>query len=232
MRYTTIIYEVKKELGLSLREYIYLDAIYHLQNQSGWCFAKSSYFGELLDIGDREVRKIRLNLVEKGLIIMSDKYNSNEIKTTEKWNLTYLIPAEQKVHISRTKKSADAEQKVHSTIDKEIDKEIYNKETTKVAPKYSPLGAEVIKAMETIDPKNKRYYGNTTQREACEFLIQEYSLEGVMGAINFYIAAYGKVKYLPSISTPCELRDKWHKLQGLLARKGAESSEQFNNAVW
>ena len=83
MLYTTILFDVKKDLGLSLREYIFLDAVYHLQVKTGWCYAKSEYFQELLEIGEREVRNVKKQLVEKGLLVMSEKYNSAEVKTSE-----------------------------------------------------------------------------------------------------------------------------------------------------
>lgn len=243
MRYSTIITKVKEELGLTLREYVFLDIVYHLQVKNGWCYAKSDYFGNLLDVGDREIRKIRLKLVGMGLLIMSENYNSNEIKTTEKWNDSYLdlcgtkSPHEEEVcgtkspH-TRTKKSAGAEQKVRNTIYKDNNNEIYNKGKAKASPTFNPLGAEIIKALESVDPKNKLYYGRKDMRQACDFLIEEYTLDATLSAIKFYLLARGKVKYLPSISTPCELRDKWGKLQGLLERKNAENQEAINNVVW
>jgi hypothetical protein len=71
--------------------------------------------------------------------------------------------------------------------------------------------AEVIKAMVSVDPKNKLYYGNTTQKGAVDFLIQEYSLQTVLSVIGGIPMARQTVKYFPSITTPCELRDKWVK---------------------
>lgn len=71
--------------------------------------------------------------------------------------------------------------------------------------------AEVIHAMVSIDAKNKLYYNNTTQKKACDFLIQEYTLQTVLDVISGIPKARVSVAYFPSITTPCELRDKWVK---------------------
>lgn len=232
MRYTTIIFEVKEMLGVSLREYIYLDAVYHLQVEQGWCYAKNEYFADLLEVSVREVQKIRAKLIDGGFLEVRGKGVNTELKTMKKWNDAYLCNYEQKATIPRTKVHSNYEQKFTSSIDKEIDKEKNKKVGAKAPPTFDPLGAEIIKALESVDPKNKLYYGNRTQRAACDFLIKEYSMENVLKMINFYVLARGKVKYLPSISTPCELRDKWQKLQDLFARKNAENEEAKNGVLW
>jgi len=86
MIYSTIIFQVKKDLGLSLKEYILLDAVYHLQVKTGLSYAKNDYYCELLDVGVREVQRIKKTLEEKGLVILEKK----GIKTTDIWNTTYL----------------------------------------------------------------------------------------------------------------------------------------------
>jgi hypothetical protein len=85
----------------------------------------------------------------------------------------------------------------------------------------------VIKAMESIDKKNKLYYGNKTQRKAVEFLIKEYTLETVLQYIGAIPEAKKVVPYFPSITTPCELRDKWVKIEDALQRvKTATASKK------
>ena len=103
---------------------------------------------------------------------------------------------------------------------------------THIAKQASQDITSVIKEMETIDPRNKLFYGNKTQREACRFLIEEYSLESVLSAVNFYInPRHPKIKYLPTITTPCNLRDKWQQLLMLIERKHADLEEVKNNFI-
>jgi len=87
--------------------------------------------------------------------------------------------------------------------------------------KYNPLGAEIIKALEEVDPKNKTYYGNKTQREACDFLIQEYGLYQVLKRVSV-LSKTNKIQYFPTITTPVQLKDKWVQLQDAVDRKRGE----------
>lgn len=88
-------------------------------------------------------------------------------------------------------------------------------------PVFNPLGAEIIKAFEEVDPKNKRYYGNTTQRGACDFLLGEYGLEEVVKRVKV-LPRTNKAPFFPSIMTPVQLRDKWVQLQDAVDRKRGE----------
>ncbi len=90
---------------------------------------------------------------------------------------------------------------------------------------FSVQGAEIIKAFEEIDPKNKRYYNNKTQREACDFLIREYGFEQVLRVIKV-LPRTNVINYMPTITTPCELREKWVKLESQLLKKKDESSQK------
>src|SRR3990167_701531 len=62
---------------------------------------------------------------------------------------------------------------------KEITKEIMAKDTP-----FNPLGGELIKSFEKINPAVKRMYGNTTQRKACDDLIETYGFERVKKVIE------------------------------------------------
>lgn len=77
---------------------------------------------------------------------------------------------------------------------------------------------KIIFEMSKIDPKNKKYYGVKAQRQACEFLIEEYGLERVVASIEAIPSLKKKVSYFPSITTPCELRDKWVKVADAVER--------------
>jgi hypothetical protein len=96
--------------------------------------------------------------------------------------------------------------------------------------------AEIIKEMESIDPKNKIYYGNKTQRAACQFLIENYGFEKVKEMIQILPELKNKVAYLPSITTPCELRDKWQKVGDAITRESTigrnKLKENINNIIY
>ena len=97
----------------------------------------------------------------------------------------------------------------------------YNRREVKLSnmkkTQYTQLGTEIIKAFESVDPKNKTYYNNTSQREASDFLIEEYGLEEVKNRIAV-LSKTNRMQYFPSITTPCQLRDKWVQLENAVQR--------------
>lgn len=92
------------------------------------------------------------------------------------------------------------------------------------ASKFTALGADVIKAFEAVDPKNKRYYNNTSQRAAADFLVSEYGFELVKSVVG-YLPKSNKIDYLPTVTTPCQLVENWVKLEaGLVKLKRRKTS--------
>lgn len=90
-----------------------------------------------------------------------------------------------------------------------------------VTKSFNPQGAEIVKAMEAVDPKNKTYYKNTTQRGACDFLLSEYGIEDVLKRISV-LSKTNKIPHFPVITSPNDLKEKWVKLQDAVDRKRSE----------
>jgi len=84
--------------------------------------------------------------------------------------------------------------------------------------KYSPEGALIIKAFEVVDPKNKTFYSNKTQRSACDFLISEYGLDRVLKVISI-LPQSNRIDYIPTVYTPFDLKEKWKKLETQLQKR-------------
>jgi hypothetical protein len=91
--------------------------------------------------------------------------------------------------------------------------------------KHNPLGAEIINAFEAVDPKNKRYYKIPVQRDACDFLIENYELSNVLRVVDWLPKLNGQ-PYFPTITTPVQLRDKWVTLHNAVARLKADKKSQ------
>lgn len=85
---------------------------------------------------------------------------------------------------------------------------------------FNPLGAEIIKSFEEIDIKNKRNYGNKTQRSACDFLIENYGLEKVLDLIPKLKETNRTTFY--QITTPQEMVEKITKVFNDVQRKRVE----------
>jgi hypothetical protein len=97
--------------------------------------------------------------------------------------------------------------------------------TTSVAeekPNFNPLGGEIIKEFVVINPACEKYYNNTTQRGACDRLLEHRGLEQVKKVIAL-LAKTNRVSYLPTITTPLQLEEKWAALEaGLIKEKGKQ----------
>lgn len=83
------------------------------------------------------------------------------------------------------------------------------------------LVPEIIKAFEEINPASKKFYGNTTQRKACNNLIALYGLDQVLKVISF-LPKSNSMPYMPRITTPLQLEDKWSALESALKQKKSE----------
>lgn len=97
--------------------------------------------------------------------------------------------------------------------------------------KLGTLIGEVIKLFESVDPKNKKYYNNPTQRAACEFLLSEYGLEEITKHIEV-LPKTNTMPYFPNITTPCQLRDKWVTLNNQIERHKAEQGAKSNTVAF
>lgn len=162
----------------------------------------------------------RKQLEEKGLIMYVEGYyligNQDYVEpktgrlTKTLYDKTFSIfPDSIKKLLLNRSRTAQEYIDIDSNIDIDID---INTEKTAQKKEQSNDVSEVIKAFEKVDAKNRLYYANKTQRGACTFLIETYGKEAVLAMVGGIPEARVKVPYFPSITTPCELRDKWVKV--------------------
>lgn len=91
--------------------------------------------------------------------------------------------------------------------------------------KYNHLGAEVIHAFEEFNPSVKKYYTNTTQRSACDRLIETHGLEKVLKVVALLPKSNG-MRYAPTITTPLQLEEKWSSLGIFFTRLKSEKQKR------
>jgi phage replication O-like protein O len=80
-----------------------------------------------------------------------------------------------------------------------------------------------------LNPSCKRMYGNNTQRQACEDLIENFGLERVLTVIEKTLPKTNNLQFFPTITTPVQLRDKWIMLESAIRRY--QSQNQTKNKV-
>jgi hypothetical protein len=81
----------------------------------------------------------------------------------------------------------------------------------------------LIKAFEGLNPASKKFYGNPTQRKACQFLIDTYGLERVISIVEKTLPKTNGLQYFPTITTPLQLQDKYTSLESAIKRYQSEN---------
>lgn len=109
---------------------------------------------------------------------------------------------------------------IYSNVDSNVDTNS-NAETSSV--KISSL----IKSFEKINPASKKFYGNKTQREACQNLIETYGFERVTTVIEKTLPKTNGMEFFPTITTPLQLMDKWSSLESQIKK---HQSKKINTA--
>jgi len=169
---------------------------------------------------------------------MCDTLRNSNIKSNSKYNVNNNNTSEQgKDQAQETKPPEKPEIAVSEDINEPKAKKkakkakSESKDTSNIAPEAteSPIQPEtvdsgtmtlnnqigaVIKAFEAVDPINKRYYANTTQRKAVASLIEEHGFESIMQIVemlpytNNIDVNSEKLHYIPTAYTPNELQRK------------------------
>lgn len=94
---------------------------------------------------------------------------------------------------------------------------------------------EIIKAFEKINPACKRMYGNTTQRKACQHLIEVYGFDKTRDVVERLLPQTNGMEFFPSISTPLKLQEKWSDLESAIKRHVSKTKNEKNkngNVYW
>ncbi len=76
----------------------------------------------------------------------------------------------------------------------------------------------VIDLFKDINPTYKKWFGNTTQRKAVSSLLERVGFEQLQKVIAI-LPKTNKVQYLPTITTPLQLEDKWASLEAGLTKE-------------
>jgi DNA-binding PadR family transcriptional regulator len=228
--YAIIPANVRYDKNINANAKLLYGEITALCNEKGFCWASNKYFADLYGVSETSVSLWIKKLVDNG-------YIESEIENN--FDRKLFIASEEKLKgvlrkvkggIKKTERGVLRKVKDNNTYNTK-DNNTYNTsdKSQEFETSFSP---EVIKAMEAIDPKNKTYYGNKTQRKCADFLVKEYGLQKVIEMIDFIASSRGKIKYLPSITSPYDLQEKWQKVIDVFNRKLADNNEKLNNVIW
>lgn len=199
---------------LTLVEKVLIAEIDSLDTRGG-CFASNQHFSRFLGVTVVQVSRIISKMKTRGFIEVKQENIKGRTRRTIKSALTLMIRRSGKAPYHFGHERLDIN--VKASIEKQI-------ESVNTAPGAGaePQIPDVIKAFEAVDPKNKTYYGNRTQRSAVAFLLAEYGLAKVLARIAVLPRTNG-LPYFPKINSPHELKEKWVKLEDAVKSRMAEA---------
>ncbi|PIR68196.1 hypothetical protein COU49_02520 [Candidatus Nomurabacteria bacterium CG10_big_fil_rev_8_21_14_0_10_35_16] len=135
-------------------------------------------------------------------------------------------------------------QKMDSTMDKKRTTDRQQADTNKNDKKENnentseTISADInslIKAFEAVNPACSKYYGNTTQRKACHFMIDTYGFQRVKLVIESTLPKTNSLAFFPSINTPLQLQEKWSALESAINKyknKAQTDKDKIGGVYW
>jgi DNA-binding transcriptional regulator GbsR (MarR family) len=181
--------------------------------------------GKVLDYGTGlsrpKISDSLKRLVAVGLLESKDKGNSKEYLLVKKLNQLEVVKK-----LNQTGKETLPKMVKKVNIQKK-EKESIQK---KVISNHGLQVSDILKLFETVDAKNKTYYGNKTQRGAIEFMIENYGYEAVEKVVNL-LPQTNQLDYFPRITSPYELKEKWTKLGIALSSAKRKEDAIFNDMI-
>lgn len=147
--------------------------------------------------------------IERILDYLENGHQIEQEKTT-KYRLITIV--NWKEHQERTSKRTTNGQQTDTNKNDKNDKKNTAEETSAGA---IPL---IIDLFKDINPTYKKWFGNTTQRKAVANLLERNGFEQLQKVIAL-LPKTNKIQYLPTITTPCQLEDKWASLEAGLTKE-------------
>lgn len=204
---------------------VYLSLCRHSDNNTQQCFPSMKLIAEENGISRDTVLRALKKLEEWGIVVIkkskaSDGTQANNVYTLTSKNTWKKKPSSIKQLGTELQNDVEPSSKTTpSRVAPQVHNNTqYNNTQYNNTSEQGSQVSQVIKEMESLDPKNKNYYGNKTQREACSFLIKEYGFDKVIQMIQT-LPKIKSIPFMPSITTPCELRDKWTKVIDAISRE-------------
>lgn len=169
-------------------------------------------------ISRQTINKTIKNLMSKGLIVKiclpGGNIGYSFIKDHENWVV--------KTHLLVKGKWVTSKDVLTKTSKDVLTHKRKKEKTKEISETSSQEIGILLKSFEVINPACKKMYGNTTQRGACQFLIDTYGFDKVKNTIENILPKIKGEPYFPVITTPYELQNKWSALETAIVRYQSE----------
>lgn len=215
--YITIPYPIYKDDRLEGVDRVIYGIIYfyvHAKNRK--CFASNENLAKAAGVKERTVRSALTRLEDCGYIRRTYKDEGRRHRVEIEALVSFKAFVDGSLEPSRRRQNVglDGSLEPHK---KNTKKNIKNT----ASQSDDKLIAEVIFLFEKVNPSFKKWYGNTTQRAACDRMLVTHGMEKVGKVIALLPKTNGQ-PFFPTITTPVQLEDKWASLESALVRKKAE----------
>ncbi len=176
-----------------------------------WDWISLSQFEKLTTIKHSGVSRYLKSLVVKRLLLKSEKgykFNQNH----DEWVVVKRLPPVVKrvLPSSQTTTKSSSQTGGHNR-----NKETNTKEThTDVV--------EIIDSFKIVNPTSyRKWFSNTTQQKSVKNLLKIHGKDLLIQVIK-YLPQSNTLQYVPIITTPLQLEEKWAQLQSALIKKKSE----------
>jgi len=177
--------------------------------------------------------------IERILKMLENEHQIGQQKTT-KYRLITIVNwgSHQKVDSTLDNKRTTSGQQADTNKNVKNVKNVKKDKNVKKGTIGEPISQEIpdlIKLFEEVNPTCKTYYGNTTQRKACQFLFETYGFEKVARVIKEVLPKTNGKEFFPTITTPVQLKDKWSQLEAnyrSYISKQKLKKEKQGNVYW
>lgn len=218
-----------KHLGTTA-SLVYISLCRHANNTTQTCYPSMELIAEELGMQRSSIGRAIKKLSDWNIISITETYDQ---KTKKRNNNIYTLlsknnwkskPNKSHVTINNmdshvTIKSEPCNNDIKSHVTQSYSNKTNINKTNITIAKDKPLHPnvpEIIKAFEEINPACKRMYGNNTQRQACNDLIETYGFEKVIKAIGFLKNINSNPKAFYKATTPLQLWNNWVNIKNQL----------------
>lgn len=203
---------------------IYVSLCRHADNETQKCFPAMDLMAEELGTNRKTISKY-LKIFEENHLISIEKERDPR---TKKWlnNVYTLLDKDEWASHGNVGNMAKSHGNLEENTPPSHGYYVPNKEThnadankTHTAEASSAGGiALIIDLFKDINPAYKKWFGNTTQRKAVASLLERVGFEQLQKVIAL-LPKTNKIQYLPTITTPLQLEDKWASLEAGLTKE-------------
>lgn len=187
------------------------------------CFPSMETIAEMYGIHRRTVSKALRELEELNIV----KAVRSKDKESKRFNVTVYHLIDKKEWVKKPCDSRSHGNEANSHVTSGHNNNTKGNNINIINSKVETLHSkvpELIDAFKEVNAAYKKWFGNKTQREACDRLISTHSFETVLQVIKV-LPKTNLTDFAPRVYTPLQLEDKWSSLKDFYKKKQTSSQE-------